>query len=130
MRLGQAKRAQHVAARQRREPLLLLRGIAVAYQDGIDRAIGDADHGARATIASSDLFQHQSQRQVIELHAAVFLRHANAIRAQRRQALVCLFGKGMFLVPARSVRPQFVLRKFAHCVADGLLVGGEEHEKP
>ena len=128
MRLGEAKRAQHLALGQRREPLLLLRRIAIAHQDGIDRAIGDADHRTGTAIASSDLFQHQSQRQIVKLHAAVFLRNANAIRAQRRQALVRLFGESVLLVPARGVRPQFVLRKFAHRIANGFLVGSEEHK--
>ena len=37
---------------------LFLPGIAVAYQNGIDRAVGHADHGAGAAIASSDFFQY------------------------------------------------------------------------
>ena len=88
MRLGQAERAQHLALRQRRQPLLFLRGVAVAHQDGVDRAVGHADRGAGAAVAGGDFFQHQRQRQVVEVGAAELLGHADAVGAQRGQALV------------------------------------------
>ncbi len=48
---GQAEDAQHLALRERREPLLFLLRIAVAHEDGIDGAVGDADGGAGAAVA-------------------------------------------------------------------------------
>ena len=76
------------ALRQRREPLLFLLRVAVAHQDGVDRAVGDTDDGAGAAVAGGDFFQHQRQRQVVQVGAAEFLGHADAVGAQCRQALV------------------------------------------
>ena len=125
MRLGQAERAEHLALRQRREPLLLLRVVAVAHQDGVDRAVGHGNRGAGAAVAGGDFFEHQRQRQVVELGAAVFLGHADAVGAELGQALVHVLGEVVFLVPFRGVRPELFLGKGAHRVADHFLVLGQ-----
>ena len=64
---------------------------------------------------------------LLQAVALPFFRHANAIGAQRGQALVRRFGEGVFLVPLGGVRPQLGLCKGAHGVADGFLVGGQQH---
>ena len=128
MRLGQAESAEHLALRQRREPVALLLGIAVAQQDGVDRAVGHADRRAGAAVAGSNLFQHQCQGQVVQPGSAQFFRYADAVGAQSRQALVCLFGEVVLLVPACGVGPQLLPGKVAHRVADHFLVLGQQHE--
>ncbi|OIQ67512.1 hypothetical protein GALL_509070 [mine drainage metagenome] len=127
MRFGQAKRTQHLPLRQRREPLPFLRSVAKLHQNSVDRAVGDTDHGAGAAVASSDFFQHERQRQVVEPGTALLFRHANPVSAQRRQALVRLLGKKVFLVPSGGVGPELILGKGAHRVADHLLVLGQQH---
>ena len=110
------------------QPLLLLRVVAVAHQDGVDRAVGDADRGAGAAVAGGDLFQHQRQRHVVEAGAAVLLGHADAVGAQRRQALVRLAaGRCARWSQRGGVGPQLLLRERAHGVADHFLVGGQQH---
>jgi len=127
LRLGQGKAAQQLAARQRRQPALLLRAAAVAQQDGVDRAVGDADGGAHAAVAGRDFFQHQRQRQGVEPHTAQRLGHADAVATQGRQPLVGLFGEDVPLVPSSGVGPQLLEGEGAHGVADLQLVGGEQH---
>src|SRR3989344_1423858 len=106
MRLGQAKRTQHFAARQRREPVALLLCIAIAHEDGVDGAVGHADGRAGATITGGDFFQHQRQRHVVQVGTAELFGHADAVGTQCSQALVRLFGEVVFLVPARLWRPR------------------------
>ena len=60
--------------------------------------------------------------QIVEVGAAIFFRHANAISAQRRQALVRLFRKVVLLVPARGIRPQLFFGKRAYRVAHHFLL--------
>ena len=124
MRLGQTKRTQHPALCQRLEPLVLLRQVAVAHQNRVDRAVRDADRGAGAAITGGNFFQHQRQRQVVEIGATKFLGHTNTVGAERRQPLVRLLGKAVLLVPACGVGPQLGLGKCAHRVADHFLVLG------
>jgi hypothetical protein len=66
MRLGQAERAQHLATRERLEPLLLLRIVGPGHQDRADRAVVDADHGGGRTVAGRDLLEDQREAQVVE----------------------------------------------------------------
>ena len=127
MRLGQAKRAQHLTPSQRRQPALLLGGIAVAHQNRVHRAIGHADGRAGAAIPSSDFLQHQGQGQVIQTGPAQGLRHTDAIGPQRRQALMGFMRKMMVLVPLGGVGPQLALGKVTHRIADHFLVGAEQH---
>ena len=127
MRLGQAEGAEHLPLRQRREPVALLLRVAVAQQDGVDRAVGHADRCAGAAVAGSDFFQYQRQRHIVQPGAAQRFRHADAIGTQLRQALVDAFGKVVFLVPAGCVGPQLLLGKVAHRVADHFLVLGQQH---
>ena len=122
VRLGQAESAQQLALRQRRQPLLLLCCIAIAHEDGVDRAVGDADNGAGATVAGSNFFQHQRQREVVQPGAAERLGHTNTVGTQRCQATMGVFGKQVLTVPFRRIRPQLGLRKIAHRVADHFLV--------
>ena len=125
MRLGQAERAQHLAARQGGEPLLLLRRVAVAHEDGVHRAVGHADGGAGAAVTGRDFFQHQRQAEVVQPRAAVFLGHADAVSAQRGQALVDIFGEVVLFVPAGGVGGDFGLHKLAHGIAHHVLVWGQ-----
>ena len=127
MRLGQAEGAQHLALGQWAQPLLLLLGIAVFHQDGVDRAVGHADDGAGAAVACRNFFQHQRQAQIVHARAAQLLRHADTIGAQRGQALVHILGKVMVLVPARSVGGNLLAHKVAHGVADHFLVLVQQH---
>ena len=127
MRLGQAKSPQHLTLSQRGEPLLLLLRIAVAHQDGVDRAIGDGNRGTGAAVARGDFLQHQGQRHIVQPRAAQGLGHTDAVGPQRSQALVRLFREMVFLVPACRMRPQLTLGKITHRVADHLLVLGQQH---
>jgi len=56
VRLGQTEGAKHVALCELGEPLLLLRIVAVAHEDGIHRTVGHANRRAGATIACGDFF--------------------------------------------------------------------------
>ena len=127
MRFGQAKGAQHLATRQRHQPLLFLRLGGIAQQNGVDRAVGDTDGGAGAAVAGSDFFQHQRERQVIQVGAAVGFWHANAVCPQCRKATVRVFGEMMLFVPARGMGPELLLREVTHRVADHFLVLGQQH---
>ncbi len=127
MRLGQAERAQHFAARQRFEPLLLLLRVAKLHQDGVDGAVGHTDDGAGAAVTGRDLFEHQRQRHVVQARAAQLFGHADAISAQFGQALVHVFREVVFLVPLGGMGPQLALGKVTHGVTDHFLVGGQQH---
>ena len=59
MWLSQAKRAQHVAARQRLEVGLLLRFTAPGHQNRTHGAVVHAHNGGRGTIARCDFLQNQ-----------------------------------------------------------------------
>ena len=125
MGFGEAKGTEHVSLRQGHQPLLLLFGIAVAHQDGIHRAIGDADGGAGATVAGRNFLQHHRQGQVIQACAALGFWHANAVSPQLGQATVHLFGKGVLFVPACGLRPQLVLGKSPNGIPNHFLVRGQ-----
>jgi hypothetical protein len=127
VRLGQTEGAEQLALRQRGQPLLLLRLVAVAHQDGVDRAVGHADGGAGAAITSGDFFEHQRQRQVVEVRTTVGFGHADAVGAECCQAPVHILREVVFLVPPGGVRPQLFLGKRAHRVADHFLVLGQQH---
>ena len=105
MGLRQAKRAEHLALRQRCKPLLLLLGIAVAQEYRVNRAIGHADGCAGTTVTGCNFFEHQRQRHVVQIGATEFLRHTYSVSAQSRQPLVRLFREMMLLVPAGGIRP-------------------------
>ncbi len=83
---------------------------------------------AGAAIAGGDFFQHQRQRQVVEPGAAVLLGHADAVGAERRQAFVRGLGKAVVAVPLRRAGPELGLGEGAHGVADGFLVGAQQHD--
>ena len=127
MRLGQTKRAQHVPLRQRREPLFLLDLVAIAHEDGVDRTVGHADGGAGAAVTCGNFFQHHRQAQVVQASATQIFGHANAVGTECRQPLVHVRWKVVFFVPARRMRPEFLLGKVAHRVADHFLVRIEQH---
>ena len=127
VRLGQTKRAKHLALRQRLQPFLLLSVIAKIQKDGVHRAIGHADGGAGAAITRRNFFQHQSQRDVIQIRTAKLFGHADAVSAQRGQAYMRFTREVMILIPARSMRPKLVFRELAHCIANHFLVGIENH---
>ena len=59
LRFGQAKRAQHVAARQGFQEAFFLISVAEGHQDGADRAVVDTDDGAGGTTACGHFFQDE-----------------------------------------------------------------------
>ena len=122
MRLGQAKRTQQLALCQWLKPFAFLRGIAKIEQDGIDRAVGDADDGAGATVAGRNFFQNQRQAQVIEPRPAILLGHTNAVAAQRGQAFQRLAREVMRFVPRRGVGQHLGLNVFTHGISHLQLV--------
>ena len=122
MRLGQAKHAEHVALRQGREPLFFLSQIAIAHQNGIDRAVGHADGCTGAPVARRDFFNDHSQCQVVEVGPTKLFGNANAVSAQFSQAFVYFFGKVMLFVPPRGMRPKLLRCKATDCLAYQLLV--------
>ena len=67
VRLGQAEGAEHLAARQRPQPLLLLRVVA-RTPSGCEHTgqLLTLDDGRGGAVAGGDLFQHEGQRQVVE----------------------------------------------------------------
>ena len=77
--------------------------------------------------AGSDLFEHQREREVVEPGAAVFLGHADAVGTEFGQALVGGLGEGVLAVPRGRVGPQLLLCEVTHRVADGFLIGGQQH---
>ncbi|MDT4857998.1 hypothetical protein FQZ97_924440 [compost metagenome] len=127
LRFGEAEGAEHLALGQRLEPFLLLLRVAVAHEDGVDGAVGHADGGAGAAVAGRNLFEHQCEREVVEARAAMLLGHADAVGAQRGQALVHFLREAVVAVPLGGVGPELGLRKIAHGVADGFLVCAEQH---
>jgi hypothetical protein len=127
VRLGQTEGAEQLALCQRGQPLLLLGLVAVAHQDGVDRAVGHADGGAGAAVTRGDFFEHQRQRQVVEVRTTVGFGHADAVGAECCQAPVHILREVVFLVPPGGVRPQLFLGKRAHRVADHFLVLGQQH---
>ena len=127
MGLGQAEGPQHLALRQRTQPLLLLAGIAVLHEDGIDRAIGHADDGTGAAIASGNFLEHQRQAHIVQARTAEFLGHADAIGTERGQSLVHALGELVLFVPARGVGCDLLAHKIAQSVADHFLVLIQQH---
>ena len=56
MRFCQTKQAQQFALCQTCEPFLLLCIVAITHEDGVHRAVGDADGGAHTAIACRNFF--------------------------------------------------------------------------
>jgi hypothetical protein len=126
VRLGQTEGAEQLALRQRGQPLFLLRLVAVAHQDGVDRAVGHADRGAGAAITSGDFFEHQRQSQVVEVRTTISFGHADAVGAELPPGPGArLSGNGAPCPTSGGVRPQLFLGKGAHRVADHFLVLGQ-----
>ncbi|MNL28409.1 hypothetical protein D3C87_1500500 [compost metagenome] len=127
VRLGQAERAQHLAARQRRQPLLLLRVVGEGHQHAAHRAVVHADDGGGAAVPGGNFLEDQRQRQVVEPRPAQLFRHGHAIAAQRGQFLVHGLRKGLVAVPLRRLRGDDVLRELPHGIADHFLFGSQQH---
>ena len=87
VRLGQAERAEHLAARERPQPPLLLRLVRPRHQDRADRAVVDADDGRRGAVAGGDLLEDDGEREVVEAGAVALGRHGDAVAAERGEAL-------------------------------------------
>ncbi len=104
MRLGQAERAEHLAARERTQPLVLLRIAAPRHQDRADRAVVDADDRRGRAVAGRDLLEDHRQREVVEAGAVPFGRHRDAVAAELREAAQLLGREVALAVPARRVR--------------------------
>ncbi len=79
VRLGEAERAEHVAARERHEPAFALRVGAVGEDRAADHRVLHADDGRARAVAGGDLLQREGERHVIEARAAP------ALRARRRR---------------------------------------------
>ena len=82
-RLGQAVRADLLAAGDRDEIFLLLRFGAEFEQRMAEQRVIDADNGAVAGVGSGDLDHGQRVSERIHARAAVFLRHFDAHQAHR-----------------------------------------------
>ena len=87
VRLSQTERAKHLAARERHQPLLLLRLAREAHHDRADGAVVDRHHRAGAAIASGDFLKDDRQRRVVEPGTAVLVGHGDAVAAELGQAL-------------------------------------------
>mmetsp|Transcript_5031 Transcript_5031/g.18550 ORF Transcript_5031/g.18550 Transcript_5031/m.18550 type:complete len:563 (+) Transcript_5031:3103-4791(+) len=127
MRLGQAERAEHVAARQGFEEALLLVVVAEGHQDGANRAVVDADHRAGAAVAGGDLFEDDGQGQIVQAGAIPLGGHGHAIAAQGGQALELLGREVVGLVPGGGMGRDLGLHEGADGVLHGEVVFGEEH---
>ncbi len=128
MRFCQTKRAQHLPLRQRCQPLLLLRGIAITHQNRVDGAIGHADRRAGAAVACGNFFQHHRQGEVVQMGATKFFRHADAVSTQLRQPFMNLFREVVLLVPLGGMWPELLLREGTNGVADHFLVLRQQHQ--
>ena len=127
MRLGEAERAEHLAARQRLQPLVLLRLVRERRQDRADRAVVDADDRRGRAVAGGDLLEDDGERQVVEAGAVVFGRNGDAVAAERSEPLQLLLREVRFAIPGRSVRRDAVVHETAHRVLDGAVVVVEDH---
>jgi hypothetical protein len=128
MRLSQAERTQHLPCASGVQPLFLLRGVAKLHQNGVNRAVGHADHRAGATVTRGDFFQHQRQASGSPgTGAAQLLGHAYAVGSPTAARPRCAsLREVVLLVPAwprgATVRPG---RKSANRVSHHLLVLGQ-----
>ena len=82
VRLGEAEGAQHLAARQRFQPLLLLLRRAVGQQRRAVGRVVDAHHRREPAVGRRDLLQRQHVGDHVGAGAAPFGRHAHAHEAQ------------------------------------------------
>ena len=82
MRLGQAEAAEHVAARERLQVLLLLRVGAERVDRPADDRVLHADDRRRRAVAGGDLLERHGERHVVHAGAVPLLRHDHAERAE------------------------------------------------
>ena len=122
MRLGQAERPQHLAFRQRHQPLLLLLFVSESHADTAHWTVVHRNDGRGAAITGGDLFQYQGQRQIVEASTAQLLRHGHAKCAEFGQLSQRVSRKLMLAVPASGMRCELLLRKIAQRVADHLML--------
>ena len=127
VRLGEAERAEHVAARERLQPLLLLRIVRPRHQDRADRAVVDADDRRGRAVAGGDLLEDDGEREVVEAGAVELGRHRDAVAAERGEALQLGLREVAVAVPLRRVRRDAVLHVAANRVLHGDVVGVEDH---
>ena len=98
--------------------------------NGVKQFITSGKNGHVAiviAVTGSDFFEHQREREVVEIGAAQFFGHADAVSAERRQALVHVFGEVVLFVPPGGMWRDLLLRIVAHGVADHFLVLGQQH---
>ena len=118
-------RADLLAAIERRRPSRLPYTYyepAAETDKRLREYLGLAPEVTTAAYFGCNFFQHQRERQVVQPGAPLLLRHANAIRSQRGQALVGILGKVVLFVPLGGIRPQLGLCKIANRIAHHLLV--------
>ncbi|MNJ48878.1 hypothetical protein D3C77_440850 [compost metagenome] len=99
LRLGQGKGAEHGAAGQRCEELLLLLVVAKLEDGHAAHRVVHAHDGRAGTIAGGDFFQSHGVGHVTGVATAPLLRHQHAEQAQPGHLLDCLFREAMFAVP-------------------------------
>ena len=127
LRLGEAEGTQHLAARQRLQPALLLLGRAVGQERGAVGRVVDAHHRGEPAVARGDLLQRQHVGHHVGAGAAPFGRHAHAHEAhaahlgqQRPRDLARR-------LPGADMRRHLLLREGARGVADQGLFFIKQH---
>jgi hypothetical protein len=127
MRLGQAEATEHLATRQRLQPVLLLLVAAVLHRDAAGQRVLHADDRRRGAVTGSDLLEDEHQRHVVHAGAAPFLGDDHAERAEFAELAQRLGRKGVMAVPLGSEGRQPLLREVAQRVADHFLFLGQDH---
>jgi hypothetical protein len=127
MRLGEAEAAEHLAARQRLQPVLLLLVAAVLHRDAAGQRILHADDRRGGAVAGGDLFDYQHQRHVVHAGAAPLFGNDHAERAEFAEFAQRIGRKGVMAVPLGSKGRQALLRKVAQRVADHFLFLCQDH---
>src|SRR6185503_9769974 len=72
-----------------------------------------------------ELFAHESERDVVETSAAVLLRNADSQKVKLGHLLQYRRVKLLLFIPFLDVRRNFLLRKLAHCLHEGLVIFGQ-----
>jgi len=127
VRLGETEGPQHLAARQRHQPLPLLRIAGPGHEQRAHGAVVDAHHGGSRAVAGGDLLEDEREAQIVQPRAAPFGGHGHAVAAERGQALQFFLRKVRLAVPARGMRRDVVLHERAHRVLDRDMVFAEQH---
>ena len=126
VRLGEGERAEHLAARDRLQPALLLSVIAEAVQDAGDEVV-DRDDRARRAVARRHLLAGDRERGRIHAGAAPLFGDRDAEQPHAGERLELLAREGAFAVPLRGARRELGAREGAHRFAQHLVVALHQH---